>query len=59
LLVTLGFYLVHSAVYFTVARALVNMTQHWSWLNGILAGLANAILGVMLYFLLDKFKQRT
>lgn len=58
-LVTLGFYLVHSAVYFTVARALVNMTQTWSWPRGILAGLANAFLGVILYFLLDKFKQRT
>ncbi len=58
-LVTLGFYFVHSAVYFTVARGLVNMTQTWSWAHGILAGLANAFLGVILYFLLDKFKQRT
>jgi rod shape-determining protein MreC len=58
-LVTLGFYLVHSAVYFTVARGLVNLTQTWSWPHGILAGLANAFLGVLLYFLLDKFKQRT
>src|SRR5579872_1095395 len=58
-LVTLGFYLVHSAVYFTVARALVNMSQTWSWPRGILAGLANAFLGVILYFMLDKFKQRT
>jgi len=58
-LVTLGFYLIHSAVYFTVARGLVNMTQNWSWLHGILAGLANAAFGVVLFFLLDKFKQRT
>jgi rod shape-determining protein MreD len=58
-LVTLGFYLVHSAVYFFVARELVNMTQTWSWLHGMLAGFANASLGVILYFLLDKFKQRT
>lgn len=58
-LVTLGFYLVHSAVYFTVARGLVNINQSWSWFHGILAGLANAALGVMLYFFLDKFKQRT
>lgn len=58
-LVTLGFYLVHAAVYFTVARGMVNMTLHWSWKTGIVAGLANAFLGVGLYFLLDKFKQRT
>jgi len=59
LLVTLGFYVIHSAVYFTVARGMVNMTQSWSWIHGILAGLANAILGVVLFFVLDKFKQRT
>ena len=59
LLVTLGFYLVHAAVYFTVARGMVNLTLNWSWSRGILAGLANAVLGVVLYFVLDKFKQRT
>jgi rod shape-determining protein MreD len=59
LLVTLGFYLVHAAVYFTVARGMVNMTLNWSWSRGMLAGLANAVLGVGLYFFLDKFKQRT
>jgi rod shape-determining protein MreD len=58
-LVTLGFYLVHSAVYFTVARGLVSMTQSWSWGHGILAGAVNAALGTFLYFALDKFKQRT
>jgi len=59
LLVTLGFYLVHAAVYFTVARGMVNLTLDWSWKVGILAGLANGFVGVGLYFVLDKFKQRT
>jgi rod shape-determining protein MreD len=59
LLVTLGFYFLHAAVYFTVARGLVNMSHSWSWPHGLLAGLANAFLGVMLFFVLDKFKQRT
>lgn len=58
-LVTLGFYLVHSAVFFIVGHGLVNMTQTWSWPHGILAGLANAFLGVLVFFLLDKVKQRT
>jgi rod shape-determining protein MreD len=58
-LVTLGFYLIHSVVYFAVARGLVNVTHNWSWLHGMLAGLANAALGTVLYFALDKFKQRT
>ena len=59
LLVTLGFYLIHAAVYFGVARYMVNLTLNWSWSRGILAGLANAVVGVALYFVLDKFKQRT
>ena len=58
-LVTLAFYMIHSAVYVGVARYMVNMTQPFSWMNGILAGLVNAFLGTALYFLLDKFKQRT
>ena len=59
LLITLAFYLVHQAVFFTVARGMVNLTLNWSWGRGILAGLANGILGMVLYFVLDKFKQRT
>jgi rod shape-determining protein MreD len=59
LLVTLGFYLVHSAVYFTVARGLVNMNLSWSWGHSFLAAILNAVVGVFLFFLLDKFKQRT
>ncbi len=59
LLVTLGFYLVHAAVYFGVARYMVNLTLHWNWSRGILAGVTNAVVGVALYFVLDKFKQRT
>ena len=58
-LLTLGFYLVHAAVYFSVAKGLVSLTQDWSWARGILAGLANAVLGTFLYFVLDRFKQRT
>jgi rod shape-determining protein MreD len=57
-LVTLAFYFIHQAVYFTVARGMVNLTMNWSWSRIVLAGLANAILGVGLYFVLDKLKQR-
>jgi rod shape-determining protein MreD len=58
LLLTLGFYLIHSAVYFTVAKGMVSLAQNWSWSRGVLAGLANAFLGMILYFFLDKFKHR-
>ena len=59
LLVTLGFYLIHGVVYFTVARGMVNMNLNWNWGWSVLAGLANAMLGVILFWFLDKFKQRT
>jgi rod shape-determining protein MreD len=59
LLITVAFYLVHQAVFFTVARGMVNLTLNWSWSHGILSGLANGIVGMVLYFVLDKFKQRT
>ena len=58
-LVILGFYLVHAAVFFTVARGMVNLSLNWSWSRGILSGLANAVVGVLLFYFLDKFKQRT
>lgn len=58
LLVTLGFYLVHGVVFFTIARGMVNMAINWSWGRSILAGLANALLGVVLFFLMDKLKAR-
>jgi rod shape-determining protein MreD len=57
-LVTLAFYFIHQAVYFTVARGMVNLTMNWSWSHIVVAGLANALLGVGLYFVLDKLKQR-
>jgi rod shape-determining protein MreD len=58
LLVTLLFYVVHEIVYFTIARGLVNLSLQWSWPHELGSGLANAILGVFLYFVLDRFKQR-
>jgi hypothetical protein len=38
---------------------MVSLTLDWSWSRGVLAGLANAAVGVVLYFVLDRFKQRT
>ncbi len=58
-LVTLFFYFVHEVVYFAVARGMVGLTLHWSWLHEFAFGLANAILAVAMFALLDRFKQRT
>lgn len=59
LLVTFGFYLLHEAVYFLVARGLVQQSLGWSWSHELLAALSNAVLAVFLFALLDRFKQRT
>ena len=59
LLVILFFYVVHEVVYFTVARGLVGVTLHWSWPRELLSALVNAILGVIIFAVLDHFKQRT
>jgi rod shape-determining protein MreD len=58
-LVTLFFYIVHEIVYFTVARGLVGLTLQWSWLHELGSALANALLAVALFAVLDRFKQRT
>ena len=58
LLVTLFFYVVHEIVYFTVARGMVGLTLKWNWLHELGSALANAVLAVALFALLDRFKQR-
>lgn len=58
-LVVLFFYFVHEIVYFVVARGLVRLTLEWSWPRELGSALANALLAVALFALLDRFKQRT
>ena len=58
-LLTLLFYGVHEIIYFLIARGLVSLHLEWSWTHEIWSGVANAILGVVLYALLDRVKQRT
>ena len=57
-LLTLVFYVVHEVVYFTM-RGLVSLRLEWSWQHELGSAVANAILGVFLYTLLDRLKQRT
>ena len=59
LLLTLVFYVVHEIVYFTIARGLVSLHLQWSWQHELGSAVANAVLGVFLYALLDRLKQRT
>jgi rod shape-determining protein MreD len=58
-LLTIFFYAVHEAIYFMVARGLVGLHMARTWPHEILSGVANALLGVFIFMLLDRVKQRT
>jgi hypothetical protein len=42
-----------------IARGLVGLHMEWSWPHEFLSGGANALLGVLVFMLLDRVKQRT
>jgi rod shape-determining protein MreD len=58
-LLTIFFYVVHKVVYFMVARGLVGLHMAWNWPHECLSAVANALLGVFIFMLLDRLKQRT
>ena len=58
LLMTFGFFLIHEAIYITVARYLVSMNLTWLWGREIRDAFANAVLAVVVFAVLDKFKQQ-
>jgi len=59
LLVTAGFYLVHQAVYFLVARNILGVALEWLWARTLLAALLNGVAAVVLFAVLDRFKHST
>ncbi|HWR16435.1 MAG TPA: rod shape-determining protein MreD [Terriglobales bacterium] len=58
LLMTAGFYLVHEAIYMAIARGLVNMDRQWMWGHELRNAVANAVLAIVIFAILDKFKQQ-
>ena len=58
LLLTVAFYIIHKVLYFTIARGLVGLDLRWSWPHELIAAAANALLGVFLFAVMDKLKQR-
>ena len=58
-LLTTFFYVVHEVVYFMIARGMVGLRMAWSWPHELLSGVANAALGILVFMLLDRAKQRT
>ncbi len=59
LLVTGGFYLVHQAVYFLVARNILGVAMEWLWARTLLAALLNGLAAIVLFAILDRFKHST
>jgi len=59
LLVTGGFYLVHQAVYYLVARNILGVTMEWLWARTLLAALLNGVAAILLFAVLDRFKHGT
>jgi rod shape-determining protein MreD len=57
-LITFGFFGVHQGVYWVVAHQMLRQSVEWNWSHTAISALANAIIGIFVYKLLDRFKQR-
>lgn len=53
-----GFYIVHQLIYFALARGLAIQSLTWRWGHEAIAAVANGLLAVLLFAVLDKFRQR-
>jgi rod shape-determining protein MreD len=52
------FTFLHDGLYFIVRRHLLGLPSNWGTLHELSAGLANAVLAVVLFALLDQTKKR-
>lgn len=57
-LVVFGFDVIHELIYFLIARGMVRLNLHWNWAHELESAFANAILGVLLFALMDRLKDR-
>jgi|SRR6516165_1173499 len=57
-LITYIFFIVHQGIYYGIAHGLLRQTAEWSWSHVALSALANALLALFLFALLDKLKQK-
>ena len=56
-LIVYAFFVIHEGVYFGVGHGLLRQPLQWSWSHVAISALANAVVGVFLFHLLDRFKQ--
>jgi rod shape-determining protein MreD len=57
-LITYVFFVIHEVVYYGVGHGLLRQSLQWSWSHIAISALANAVVGVFVFKLLDRFKQR-
>ena len=57
-LVTVGFYLLHQIILTVIDVALVGVREPWMWGHLLLAAVANGLLAVVLFTVLDRLKMR-
>ena len=58
LLLIFGFALLHNGIYWLVVRHLLAQSIGWTWLHQLLRALMDALVGVVLFALLDRAKRR-
>ena len=58
LLMTMGFYLVHGWIIWGVTRFMTSQPVAWRWMHELIAAVANGLLAIVLFAVLDKLKKR-
>lgn len=58
-LMTFAFYIIHQGIYFLVARGMVGQALEFRWGHLLVAALANALLAIPFFAVLDRFRLRS
>ena len=58
-LMTFAFCMLHRIAYMIIDRGLVGGNEPWYWTHTLVSALANGVLSVVLFALLDRLKQRS
>jgi hypothetical protein len=56
---TFAFCLLHRIAYMIIDRGLVGGNEPWYWTHTLVSALANGVLSVVLFAMLDRLKQRS
>lgn len=57
-LITFGFYLLFQFLFMTIANGMARLDVQWQWRHELLKGAVNAVVAVVLFAFLDKFRQK-